>query len=306
MYKLITSVLLSLALFSTSYAAEESIRDFANDLERLFSIKAQKTLAVGDVTHFTKQINTNGTAEASYNPLLNTIFLKSENLVSTGPFSYNVKSISTLKQEQPTAYSVKISTIFHELGHSEMDQFILKGITSEDRMILGLYKNEFIPWAHTNYPGVNPKTLFQEIYGYYRGAVIETLFADKSTIEILNGYNIYQHKCFLSFYLKKVIHELSREEFSQILFPENDPSWEEKNHNKFFPRYVFIQGKDIDLEKNPNDPFKEQLKRAFWFYFSTNYHPPSNVRELAIYLRSHHEDRNFLKECRNKLWDELH
>ncbi len=307
MQKIIVTTFFLLLFFSSqAIAGEQSIRDFAYDLEKLFSIEAKRTLEVGDVTHFTRQINTNGTAEASYNPLLNTIFLKSENLIQTGLMSYNVKSITLLKSEQPLAYPGKISTIFHELGHSEMDQFILNGITSEDRMMLQLYKNEFVPWVKKNYPSLNPKTLFQEVYGYYRGNIIETLFADKSNIEILNGYNIYQHRCFLSFYLKKVIGTLSREEFSQFLFPENDPTWEEKYRNRVLPRYVFIEGKDIDLMKNPSDPFKETWKRVFWYYFSINYHSPSNTRELALHFREHSPDRNFIKECRNKMWDEFH
>ncbi|RPJ66235.1 MAG: hypothetical protein EHM20_17510 [Alphaproteobacteria bacterium] len=303
---ILATLVLFLILLSQAIAGEQSIKDFAYDLEKLFSIEARRTLEVGDVTHFTRQINTNGTAEASYHPLLNTIFLKTENLIQTGFMSYNVKSITLLKSEQPLVYPVKISTIFHELGHSEMDQFILNGITSEDRMILQLYKNEFVPWSKKNYPGVNPKTLFQEVYGYYRGNIIETLFADKTNIEILNGYNIYQHRCFLSFYLKKVIGTLSREEFGQILFPVNDPSWEEKYRNRVLPRYVFIEGKDIDLMKNPNDPFKDSWKRALWYYFSVNYHPPTNTRELAMFYKDNHTDRNFIKECRNKMWDEFH
>lgn len=306
MLNLICTAVISFLLSSNAKAAEESIKDFAKNLETLFSIEASKTLAVGKLTHFARQLNTNSTAEASYNPFFNTIFLKDENLISTGTFSYNVKSITMLKKEDPAIYPVKISTIFHELGHSEMDQFILNGITSDDKMMLRLYENEFIPWTRRNYPGINPKTLFQEIYGYYRGNVIETLFADKATIEILNGLNVYQHKCFPSIYLKKVVHELSRAEFSQFLFPENDPSWEAKYRNRFFPNDVFIKGQDIDLAKNANDPFMMYLNKAFWYYFSTNYHPPSNTKELAIHFRSHHEDREFLKECRNKIWDQLH
>lgn len=300
------TILFSLQLFSSAIAGEESIRDFAHDLEKLFAIEAKRTLEVGDVTHFAAQINPNGTAEASYHPVFNTIFLKKENLISTGFMSYNVKSISALKSAEPITYQTKIATIFHELGHAEMDQFILNGLTSEDRMLLSIYKNEFIPWTKKNYPGVNPKTLFQEFYGYYRSGVIETLFQDKLNIESLNGFNIFQHRCFNSMYLRKAVQTLSRENFAQFLFPENDVSWEEKYSNKFLPRYVFIQGKDIDLMKNPADPFKEIWKKAFWYYFSLNYHLPKNMRELTLHFRAHHENRNFIKECRNKMWDEYH
>jgi hypothetical protein len=302
----ILGIIFTLQLFSVAVAGEESIREFAQDLEKLFSLESKRTLEIGDVTHFVPQINPNRIAEASYNPLINTIFLKKENIISTGWMSYKVKSLTALKAEQPVTYPVIISTIFHELGHSEMDQFILNGITSEDRILLSIFKYEFTPWVKKNYPGINPKTLFQEIYGYYRGGVIETLFQDKSTIESFNGYNIYQHRCFNSFYLKKMVSTLSREEFGQFIYPKNDPIWEEKYRNKFMPRYVFIQGKDIDLMKNPDDPFKELWKKAFWYYFTTNYHSPSSMRELTIYFQTHHDDRNFIKECRNKLWDGYH
>ena len=263
MSHLLFIALLSLQFLTSTnaHAGEESIRGFANDLERLFSLKAKRTLEVADVTHFTAQINPKGIAEASYNPVINTIFLKKENLIYTGIMSYNVKSISAMKSEGPFAYQSKTSTIFHELGHSEMDQFILSGLTHEDRMLQNIYKKEFIPWTRKNYPGVNPKTLFQEFYGYYRSSVIETLFQDKSNIESFNGFNIYQHKCFNSMYLKKVVATLSRDEFSQFLYPENETTWEEKYRDRFLPRYVFIQGKDIDLQKNPADPFKDSWKR---------------------------------------------
>lgn len=306
MTQFIFILLISTQLFSSVFASEESIRDYANDLEQLFSLEARRTLEVGDVTHFTPQINPNGMAEASYNPMINTIFLKKENLTKTGLVSYNVKSISALKIVEPSAYSVKVSTIFHELGHAEMDQFILNGLTAEDRMLLSLYKNEFIPWTKKNYPGVNPKSLFHEFYGYYRGNVIETLFSDKLTIETFNGYNTFQNRCFNSMYLKKVVGTLSREEFGQILFPSGDPAWEEKYSERFVPRYVFVNGKDVDLQRNPADPFRVFWKKAFWYYFSVNYHPPKNMRELTIYLRSHHEKRSFIKECRNKMWDVYH
>jgi hypothetical protein len=301
-----THFIFILLLSSQIFASEQAITNFAKDLEHLFSIEAKRTLEVGDVTHFTAQLNPNGMAEASYNPLLNTIFLKKENLNSTGIISYNVKSITEMKTAEPMTYSVKVGTIFHELGHSEMDQFILKGITAEDRMLLNLYKTEFIPWVKKNYPGVNPKTLFQEFYGYYRGDAIETYFQDKSTIESFNGYNIYQHRCFNTMNMKKLVSILSREEFSELFIPENEPTWKESYGIKFFPRYVFIQGKDVDLMKNPTDPFKETWKKAFWSYFVANYHAPKNMEELALYFRKHHDDRNFIKNCRNKIWDEYH
>lgn len=306
MKNIIWGIIFFLPLISSANANEESIKDFAYDLQKLFSIEAKRTLEVADVTHFAPQLYPSDIAEASYNPVINTIFLKRENLISKGKLTYYVKSITALKNDQPLAYPVKISTIFHELGHSEMDQFILRGATSEDRILVNIYKNEFTPWVKRNYPGVNPKTLFHEIYGYYRGNVIETLFADKLNIESLNGFNIFQLKCFKSNYLKRVVGTLSREEFSQLLYPENEPTWEEKYRDRFMPRYVFIRGKDIDLMKNVNDPFKEVWKKAFWYQFSVNYRAPSNMRELALHLRAHHEHLNLISNCRTKMWDEFH
>jgi hypothetical protein len=288
-------------------AGEGSIRDFANDLERLFSIKAKRTLEVGDVTHFAPQIISNPNAEASYNPRLNTIFLKKENLIYQGEMTFKVKSITQLKSNEPLIYPIKVATIFHELGHSEMEQFILKGLTSEDRILSNIFKNEFTPWVKKNYPGVNAKYFFQEIYGYYRSNVIETLFQDKTTIEIYNGWNRYKHHCFNSPMITNLAKTLSRKDFGVILFPENISNWEEAYMNKFLPDIIFINGKDLDLMKNiNNDPFKESWKKAFWDYFSNNYQGPANMRELATYFKTHHENRGEILKCRNELWDRLH
>ena len=300
--KKIIPVVLLLITISPTFAAEESIRDFANDLQQIFGIEAKKTLEVGSRTRFAPPLFPSNTAEASYNPVLNTIFLKKENL---GANNY-VKSITALKAMEPVTYPVKISTIFHELGHAEMDQFVLNDITVDDRALHSVFTNEITPWVKKNYPGVNPKTLFHETYGYYRGSVIETMFNDKATIEIYNGWNSYQKRCFFTPDLKAKVMTMTKEDFAQIMYPENNSAWEEKYSSRFVPRYVFIQGKDVDLMKNPADPFKEQWKKAIWNYFSQNYRSPSNMRELAVYFKTHHQDRNLIRDCRNAFWDESH
>lgn len=302
MKNLILIVLLAFSFLNQSFAAEDSIRDFAHSLEKLFGIEARKTIEVGSRTHFAAQILPSSTAEASYNPLLNTIFLKRENLTSRN----YVKSISALRADEPVVYSVKVGTIFHELGHAEMDQFVLNDITIDDRALHFVFVNEIKPWVKTNYAGVNPKTLFQEVYGYYRGDIIEVFFNDKASIEIFNGWNSYQRRCFATPYLKTAMMNYTREQFGEILFPENEKTWEEKYSDRFMPRYVFIQGNEVDLMKNPGAPFKEQWKKAIWSYVKQNYHLPANMRELAVFFKANHEDRFALKECRNKMWDDAH
>lgn len=202
MKKIYLQLILSLFLCFNllAHAGEVSVEDFAQDLDQMLGLDQKRTVEVANSAHLFLQLNPfASTAEASYIPLLKTIFLKMENLNidSCEHFlpSLKIKSIRQLKLELPLTYSIKVATIFHELGHAEMAEHILKGVDEDDQALLDLYLKEFKPWAQKNFPDVNPKDLFHEYYGYFRTNIIETLFKDMLEIESFNGFNRFRPAC---------------------------------------------------------------------------------------------------------------
>ncbi len=237
----------------------------------------------------------NPDAVATYNDNLNTISLNKIHLNGNV-----IKPISEIMGKL-VDYS-KISTIFHEMGHAEMDVFIENKNTPEDEMIQMHYVGVMKNFYREHFPGFNPHVVFHEHFGYYRGELIEFLAGEISTVLMNNGYNRFKNSCFLTFTLKeKLADGISLEEFQKVMIDGED----EYYRNKVGPRFIFVKGKDLDLSTAPAAQIN-LTHQLFWSYHQSFYGFPINRKDLVNRMNTTGAFRRNISECRTAFWKEFH
>ncbi|ATH06425.1 hypothetical protein BIY24_00250 [Halobacteriovorax marinus] len=288
-------VLCSLLIFNSVLALES----FSKSLEDRLGISSARVLEVGDKIRIKfGKFSRGSTAAASYNPIFNTIkFNKDLQSIRTK----KLKTISELRKESPYSYQVSLATIFHELGHAELDTIIEESKTGIDRDLYNTLNDEVEPWFKRNFPRIKSWDGVHELYGYYRTSVIEILFQEIDSILLQNGINQYQSRCFLPQRLKELIKTQSREEFSNLQVLSNDNS---SLDEKVSVQYIFIRGRDYNLA-DAREVFKKRWFQAMWKHLQKVYDLPTNKTDLLEHLNNWSE-LEFISSCRQKLWDDYH
>ncbi len=279
------NTILALALFIPSLQQEYFFTDRTRALALDNEVKVQ---ALGPVTGWT-----NPDAVATYNPILNVISLNKALM--------NGDKVKTAKEIMgPLGDYSKISTIFHEMGHAEMDVFIENEKTDRDILIMNHYNTKLQAFYKKHFPGFNTKTIFHEHFGYYRAELIEYLSNEMNNLLMINGYNKFKKTCFLTGPLRVMLHEgTTLEEFTKMqVFDEGD----------FFrksigPRFIFVRGKDIDLSSAPQEMIKE-THDLFWAYHQDFYNFPMNRKEMVKRMNDRSEHRDEIIACRTKIFNE--
>ena len=237
-------------------------------------------------------------AIATYNDKLNLISLTKEHLQDG-----NVKDARIILGKTNASY--KISTIFHEMGHAELDIFIENGREETDQMLKGLYYSFIKSFYKKHFPRFNPKMVFHEHFGYYRGEMVDFLAGEISNVLIFNGYNRYKNSCFLTQPLRsKLDAGISKDDFKKIMLPNG----ELKNYRlRINPGYIFVKGKDINLN-GPGVPATtlHQIHLAFWTYHQEFYGLPVNLKDLVLRMNATSDFRKSIADCRENLWEEWH
>ena len=243
-------------------------------------------------------------AEATYNGVLNTIEISSDSTTRRPGEELRLKTIEELKLKDKYAYSVKVATIFHEIGHAEFDIYVENEITTEDQKLWATVKNEIKPWFKKNYPKTSSSVAVSELFSYFRTDVIETLHNDIDSILMQNGLNQYDQRCFTPRQLKEMATSMSREDFSRFLVMPADEQAFKPYRDRIGPQYVYVKGQDLNVATSKSG-FKVEWMQALWDHFSTFHNPPASKAELVKALNVSHPMKELLKDCRVALWNEL-
>lgn len=232
------------------------------------------------------------TAMAIYNPLTNTMSLPEDNLNGS-----NIKSAVVIRGDN-YIYS-RVATIFHEMGHAEMDIMIENEVTLSDSSVMNLYRYTMKDFYRKKFSAIRTWDYFQEHFGYYRTELVEFFYTELSDILLQNGWNRVRKGCFLNAPLRKLLQNgVSREDFLSLLNFSNDTEFYRQKIN---PRWIFIAGKDYDME---NAPERDRASLIFWSYHQENYNFPINRKDFIKRLNKGHQYKKSLAECRGQLWDD--
>ncbi len=235
-------------------------------------------------------------ATATYNDKTNTISL-AENLLIKNGGKYQVLDPRKIMGNNLAGFP-QVSTIFHELGHAEVDVFIENEKTLIDLTLNQFYETRLKPLYRKYFKGSNPLVVFHEHFSYYRTELIDAISMDMMDLFMWNGWNPNTNKCYLSPVLKKKLSEgASLDEFLEIF------AIQDKAYREVAPRYIYVKGKDLDLGLMTGADL-QTLKEAhllFWSYHREFYGFQINLRKIAERMNS---DKRYdpLRECRVNLF----
>lgn len=240
-------------------------------------------------------------AAATYNDKLNIISLHADLVEKIDGVTY-IKDARMIRGAQYTE-TQRLSTIFHEMGHAEMDVFIENGKEAEDMMVRDHYKYLLKPWYKTHFPKFNPHIAFHEHFGYYRGELMDFMLNEIDTLLINNGFNKFRNSCFKTPLLRQKLAEgVSLEEFQQLYVTDLK---NEFYRTKIGPHYIFVKGKDIDLRSAPNSKMMlTQTHNIFWTYHQAMYNFPINQHDLVKRMNGQSQFKKTISDCRTKMWEE--
>lgn len=240
-------------------------------------------------------------ATATYNSRLNVISLHKD-LLSKNSSGWVIKDAREIRGAQ--FMTVPLQTIFHEMGHAELDTMVENKLESEDVMLMNHYDQSLKGFYKKNFPSMSAFDLFHEHFAYYRSDLIDLMYAEQDRIFLMNGFNKYKKSCYLNGYLKTALKNgISREEFTQFLSftPQPTPFY----RTLVQPQYVYVKGKDFDLKSARFNP--EVVARThdlFWAYHQAFYNFAINEKDYLNRLNKFSSHRRALAECRGRHWDE--
>lgn len=299
-WKSITLILLIL-MSQTLHA--RSVERFTEGLQELlhFSKKGrakelEKSLNLAPLNKLDKLLSP--TASATYNGKLNTIKLD-EKLVLKQDGRFLIKSPIEIFEKNLEGMT-EIVTIFHELAHAELDLLVENNKGLNDVILMGHYKNSLKEIIKRNFT-YDSWTFFHEYVAYYRTDLAETYFWDKQDIYFNNGYDPRTNKCRQSAMVKKMLAEkVSLDEFTKFYAFDL-----EKNYKKIVaPKYVFVKGKDYNLDSLSKAEQAVIIKTndLFWMYHSEEYGVPGTQKELVSRMNQNDRELNAFKKCRTEIY----
>lgn len=238
-------------------------------------------------------------ASATYNDKTNTISLD-ESLLTFQNGKYQAEDARVILTSNYSGFST-VATIFHELGHAEVDIFIENERKIADLTLKHFYQTKLKPLYRKYFKGINPWTVFHEHFAYYRTDLIETLSLDIMDLMMENGWNAQKGTCYLTVKLKKMLENgVSLEEF---LIIETEKT---RSYRSVTPGYIFVRGKDLNLAQVTGSD-AEVLKEAhahFWNYHQEFYGFSKNISEVAMKMNKDPKV-NKLKQCRENFYRQL-
>lgn len=240
-------------------------------------------------------------AAATYNDKLNIISLHADLVEKIDGVTY-IKDARMIRGAQYTE-TQRLSTIFHEMGHAELDVFIENGKEAEDMMVINHAKYLLKPWYKAHFPKFNAHMAFHEHFGYYRGELMDFMLGEIDTLLINNGYNKFRNSCFKTQLLKQKLSEgVPLEEFQKLYVTDVK---NEFYRTRISPHYIFVKGKDIDLRSAPNSKMMlMQTHNIFWAYHQAMYNFPINQQDLVKRMNGQSQFKKAISDCRTKMWEE--
>lgn len=236
-------------------------------------------------------------ATATYNDKTNTMALN-ESLLKRNGKRYLVKNVQEILTPNYSGFS-PVATIFHEMAHAEIDIFIENNNEISDIALHYFYKTKLRPLYRKYFKGINPWTIFHEHFSYYRTDLMEAIALDIMDIHMENGWVANEKRCYLNSYLRNLLaNGVSFENFSKVTTQHN------KSYKKIYPTYIFVRGKDLNLNviKGADRKILDEAHLLFWHYHREFYGVPSSKIELTQKM-----DRDMryqeLKSCRKKFYN---
>lgn len=243
----------------------------------------------------------NPDAIATYNDKLNIISLDEELLIKVGTETH-IKDARLIRRADYSQVH-HLSTVFHEMGHAELDTLIENQRETEDAMIHSWYKNTLKSYYKSHHPSFNPHLVFHEHFGYYRSELIDFFENEIGNVLLSNGFNKYKKSCFLNPMLRKKLADgVSLEDFQKFFMTSETDAF---YRTKVGPRFVYVKGKDIDLSTG-NKAVVDQTHNLFWSYHQKFYNFPINQKDLVARMNQNSDLSKALSECRTKIWNEAH
>lgn len=309
MNKILIFLILSSMFPLTLFAKEADVQAFAQSLESRLGIQAARVIEVGSSTLFAhpallkKWGLVSATAEASYNGFINTIELKEEATIQDGE-RWRLKTLEELEADKGAAWPVVVGTIFHELGHAEFDQYIEEEKSPADRALYTVFRDEIRPWMRRRLNLFKAGIAQQELFGYYRDAIIEILVSDMGDILLYNGINQYNGRFFKPRSLESQIHLMSEEEFSRLLLPPGEKMQQSYRERIEVPT-IWMLGEALELKTQGEDPFQKSWFAAIWDHFANFHNPRASAQELTEFLARTHPLMTEFAEFRRAWWQEV-
>jgi hypothetical protein len=239
-------------------------------------------------------------ATATYNSRLNIISLHKD-LIEKRAGDWIIKDARIIRGTQ--FMTVPLTTIFHEMGHAELDTMIENRREIEDHMIMNHYNSQLKDFYKKNFPRFNSFDLFHEHFSYYRSDLIDFMYAEQDRIFLNNGFNKFRGSCYLNPLLREVLKKgISKEDFQKFL-PLT------KGETPFYrtqikPRFVHVRGKDADLQSATfNKPVLTRTHDLFWAYHQHFYNFAINEVDYLRRLNQSSAYKKTLATCRAQLWD---
>lgn len=246
----------------------------------------------------------NPEANAIYIPLRNMIQLDSELLQNHGTRrDTRLKDAQLIRGNHYHYYL--LSTIFHEMGHAELDTIIEEENTIAQMGVMYAYRNLLRSYYRQTFGVLRPYMLFHEHFAYYRTDLIEKLYGELLEIYLENGVNIHAGRCFLSRQLRnKLEGGMTLDEFSQFFYFDHERHTFYRH--QISPQYIFVSGRDYNLHEGEN--YREVLSQAelfFWAYHQEAYNFPFSREDFVARLNKSSR-RDFLNQCRKELFINFH
>lgn len=231
-------------------------------------------------------------ATATYNDKTNTISINPELIVKN-----KVKSAQTILTPNYSGFS-QVATIFHEMAHGEIDIFIENKKELTDLTLKYFYESKLRPLYRKYFKGINPWIVFHEHFAYYRTELIETMALDIMDVMMENGWVPNTGRCYLTPKLKnELANGASLSEFLEI------KTQKERNYRNVSPGYIFVKGKDLNLDSIKGEDAKilKEAHLLFWSYHQEFFKIVLSAKDLASKMNL---DPQFisLKKCRENLY----
>lgn len=238
----------------------------------------------------------NKDAAATYNDRIN--------MISLDPSLLDGGMIKSAQEIMGKNYdSSRVSTVFHEMGHAEMDTLVENDFDLDDLSLHTYYKNTLKNVYKTYFPDFNAHMMLQEHFGYYRGELIDFFSGEVNQVLTDNGFNRFANRCFLSQNLKQKLKEgVSLGEYTKLM---NFQKADEFYRLKIGPQYIFVRGKDIDLSKAPKHLIA-QAHLMFWSYHQAGYNFPMTRSDLVKRMNISNRHKRTIADCRTKQWNDYH
>lgn len=242
----------------------------------------------------------NQDAAATYNSILNTIILKGEYTIdetdAQGANRRRIKTVSELEQAEPSVWSVRAATIFHELSHAEYS-WLARSKDPVDIEILKVLNTEFERYLKLNHPKLSMlerKIARSELFAYFRGDFITLMVQTWDEIMLENGYFKTNGTCKNTRFLMTRLSEHPEADASKFLTFGNDVDF-----TKVALPVIFVKGTDIEIDANkPAEPI---LRGMLWKHMTHHLNPAKSKSEMIRWMNTQPELLKLIQPCRSQL-----